>query len=182
MKNRLSRRQKLAAAAVVAMGPVLGSGAWGYLTTFGNGTGDATITATGPVVSASSYSGQIRPDRNDPITVLVTNPLDHAISVTQIPVGTSRGYAVANGDAFDCVAGSVSAGAQDGNGAIVADGDGVNALPDADGATTIAAGATGEFALWARFDTAGFPGDNQDGCLGQTVQLNFGPITYSDVP
>lgn len=178
MKNRLSRRKKLIGIGIGVLSAVGATGAWGYLTTFGNGTAEATVTATGPIVAPNIDTGQLRPDRLDAITVEVTNPLNRAISVTQIPVGTSRGYST-TADGFECVAGSVTAGAQE-NGLIVPSGDGVNVVPDQYGATTIPAGQSAEFRLWAKFDTVNFPSDNQDGCLGKTLELNFGPVKYVD--
>jgi hypothetical protein len=179
MKNRLSRRQKIAGIGVAVTAVVGGTAASAYLTTFGHGTANASITETGPVITASLVTGSLRPDRNDSMQVVVDNPLDHAIAVTSIPVGSSRNYSVGDGDDFDCVAGSVVAGALDGND-IVPVGDGVNAIADVNGESTIPAHGSAEYLLTARFHTADVPSDNQDACLGQTLELLFDPIQYVD--
>jgi hypothetical protein len=177
--KKLTLRQKAAVAAVGVVAASTGGVAWAYLTTYGNGTAQATVAASPPFVNGNTDTGMLVPGVPGAVGISVHNPLTVPVEILQIPVGHSE-------SAVSCPEYSVTVGGQAFDGTIVPNGDGVNPLVRTDtGSTVIAPGESGTYYEWGLFDTASFPvgneDNNQDGCLGQTLSLSFGPVTFQTV-
>lgn len=179
MIKKLTLRQKAAIAGVGVLAASTSGVAWAYLTSYGNGTAQAGVAASPPFVNGSQDTGSLVPNVMGAVGISITNPLSDPVEITQIPIGSSIATA-------GCPANSVQVGGKS-SGVIVASGDGVNPILRSDTQTTqLAAGETGLYMLWGLFDTASFPeGDasnNQDGCLGATLDLAYGPVSFQMAP
>jgi hypothetical protein len=177
-----SLKKKVAVGAAVVVAGIGSSAAFGYLTQYGEGASTADVALAPPAVDGGTTVHALLRDTPTGATITVTNTSGETIKVASIPVRSSRQHQSTLDEPWYCPAGSVTVGKWDTN-AIVP-------LEDPSGIThegdisEIADGEQATFAVSAFFDTTsaafsdtGDPAQNQDGCLGHTLAIDFGPIT-----